>query len=428
MDRLPLKFRDNCSSGLSLLAVGAIALASGIYHASAAAVGLGLVLFLGPVLVWLMLRLAAGRARVTRETPETAFEGDTVEAVVRLVNRSRLPIFQPLVSDCFAPELHAQKDVVFPERVHPGETVEKKYEGACLLPRGIYTLGPIVLSLSDPFGWFVIRTTVKDGRRIKVYPAVQRFGTSDELGRSLARITTDLTHGGPGDSQEFFAVRDYQRGDPLRRVHWGLTAHRGGQPVVREFARESSGDLHIFLDGNRRSLIGIGRSSSLEHAVKIAAAVSAHSLARGQRVGLVAGVPDRFCVPAGGGRDYLRRILDALVGLRPHDNEPLPGLLRRRSGRVRRGSTVLLTISPYLHGDPELERQIRRWRNGGVEVLAVVFDGVTFQRLWSEKESGEDSRRYAEQLRATGVRAYLVPCAGDLRSILARRGRSEATT
>ena len=76
-------------------------------------------------------------------------------------------------------------------------------------------------------------------------------------------------------------MREYRYGDPLRHVHWPLSAHRG-QPVVREFARLTTGDLYVFLDVYRFSLLGIGRGSSLEHGVKIVASLASLALRRGQ--------------------------------------------------------------------------------------------------------------------------------------------------
>ena len=35
----------------------------------------------------------------------------------------------------------------------PSETAERSYEGDCMLPRGVYTIGPTGVRVSDPFGW-----------------------------------------------------------------------------------------------------------------------------------------------------------------------------------------------------------------------------------------------------------------------------------
>src|SRR5439155_1591409 len=47
---------------------------------------------------------------------------------------------------------------------------------------------------------------------------------------------------------ELFGVREYRRGDPLRRIHWRSSA-RHGRLAVREFEPPGVRVLGIFLDG-----------------------------------------------------------------------------------------------------------------------------------------------------------------------------------
>ena len=52
------------------------------------------------------------------------------------------------------------------------------------------------------------------------------------------------------DSEEFFSVRDYQPGDPLKRIHWKLFARRD-YPVVREYLPLAQPELAIYVDVSR---------------------------------------------------------------------------------------------------------------------------------------------------------------------------------
>jgi uncharacterized protein (DUF58 family) len=88
-----------------------------------------------------------------------------------------------------------------------------------------------------------------------------------------------------------------------------------------------------------------GRSSSLDIAVRAAAAVAEHYLRNGDRVRLVdtGGVIRE--VRAGSGRAHLRRILDALVHAEPQGGQDAGGFAARR--RIRSGSLVVV-LSPLL--------------------------------------------------------------------------------
>lgn len=50
---------------------------------------------------------------------------------------------------------------------------------------------------------------------------------------------------GTEDPTEIYALRDYQPGDPVKRIHWKMTAKRG-QPVVREISRPVSRTLLLY--------------------------------------------------------------------------------------------------------------------------------------------------------------------------------------
>ncbi|MBN1444359.1 MAG: DUF58 domain-containing protein [Planctomycetes bacterium] len=422
MTSTPLKFKANCSSFFAVAALGAIALMAGIYHWRAGAAALGCVFLLGPIAVYSLLRLSLRGLRIHVEQQPSAFEGDPVDVQVRIENCSRLPVFYPEVLDIFGPEIHSQKRVLFEDRILPGECVERSYRAFCMLPRGIYSLGPTAVAVSDPFGWFQIRRSIPAERRLKVYPRIQRFGADRPLGVAVTHLLSDVTHRGVGESAEFAMVREYRSGDPLRRIHWGLTAHLGN-PVVREFARSTMGDLNIFLDACRSSLVGIGRSSSFEHSVKIAAGLAGSAIARGHRIQLaVSGDPSLRLRPQSGAAQ-LQRILDVLVQVKPTGETPLRELLEQRAAEVRPGSTVVVMLSPLLAADADLEAILLRWRRLCVQVLAVVFDAATFRPLWEPAPETRESERFAARLRSLGLRTCLVPCAADLGAVFSGDGR-----
>jgi len=50
-----------------------------------------------------------------------------------------------------------------------------------------------------------------------------------------------------GDGLEFFALRDYRPGDPLKHIDWRTSARRG-QPIVRQFAADTRQTPRILVD------------------------------------------------------------------------------------------------------------------------------------------------------------------------------------
>jgi uncharacterized protein (DUF58 family) len=401
--------------------VGAIALAAGIHHRSPLCTALGAALLLACASIRILLQRSARGVSVEREAPDGAFEGETIEVKVTIHNGSRLPIFFPRVSELFPPELHAEKVTVFPYRIAPGESAEETYRGDCLLPRGIYTLGPLRLSLSDPFGWFQARRGLGGERKLKVYPRFQEFGVDEKAGQCVQAIAASFTRFAVGESQEFLSVREYRIGDPLKKVHWPLTAHRGF-PVVKEHHRQAAGDVSIVLDLYRFALLGVGRGSSLEHAVKITAALASRAVERGRRVQVFGRGSKEIRVPPGAGDGQVQRVLDAMVEVRPDGEIEMGAYLDRVRREFRAGSITVLMVSPYLRTSERFERQVLSLIRKGGRVILVIFDDSTFHNLYEQPGRDQPAHEYAAHLAALGAETYVIPCGGDLPAIFARAG------
>lgn len=409
--------RVKSASWLPLAAAGAVGIAGGIIHGNAGALGAGLVFLAMPFIALGLTRRAIRGLSIERILPESAFEGDSVEVTLRVRNGSRVALVHPIVSEIFGPELHNEKRLVFPGRIRPGEVVTLRYTGECILPRGIYRVGPVKVVASDPFGWFEVHGAFESSSQIKIYPAVHPLETADPLGNVMSRLRSDFARGGPGASDAFFGVRDYRRGDPLRIVHWGLTAHRGA-PIVREFQRNARRELAIFFDRNRDALIGVGRGSSIENAVKITAALASDGLRRGHRVRLIAGT-GKFATRSATGRDHMRSILDVLVHVKPNGEGTYLDLLEAHDTTLASGSSALVMLSPYLHDDFAISSRLGAWRKRGIRVTAVLFDGPTFRRLEGWGEMASDAREVAAKLERSGIKTFVLGCNADLRAAFA---------
>jgi uncharacterized protein (DUF58 family) len=122
---------------------------------------------------------------------------------------------------------------------------------------------------------------------------------------------------GPGS--EPAEVRLFRPGDRLRRINWKVSSRTGALHVTSTWADQ---DTHVVLLLDTEADLGTsdgvdGRASSLDIAVRAAAAVGEHYLRAGDRVGLIDLGRRVRDIPAGSGRRQLRRLLDALVVAEP---------------------------------------------------------------------------------------------------------------
>jgi uncharacterized protein (DUF58 family) len=174
---------------------------------------------------------------------------------------------------------------------------------------GSYLLGDLHVRASDALGLFSWELEVLQPHLVRVYPKpltlrhlVTPRDTQAAVGSEVARAKAE--------GLEFADLRPFVAGDRVRSVNWRASARRG-ELIVNERHPDRNADIVIFLDtfveARRRD------ESTIDRAVRAAATLAAHYLARRDRVGLVAlGGTLRWLEPAAGVvQGY--RVVDALL-------------------------------------------------------------------------------------------------------------------
>jgi uncharacterized protein (DUF58 family) len=151
--------------------------------------------------------------------------------------------------------------------------------------RGRFVLGPVTVRAADPFGLVELDRAFRSTATLTVTPKVVPLpviglagswtGSGDNRPRDFA-----------GGSAEDVTVREYRRGDDLRRVHWRSSAH-AGELMVRREEQPWQSRATVFIDNRAHVHRGAGAASSLEYAVSAAASIVAHLVQRGFRTRLV---------------------------------------------------------------------------------------------------------------------------------------------
>jgi uncharacterized protein (DUF58 family) len=295
--------------------------------------------------------------------------------------------------------------------------------------RGRFTLGPITLTSSDPFGLFENRKRIAATSSIVVYPLVvdlpQFYLPSGELpgGGAMRRRTHYVTTNVSG-------VRDYFPGDSFNRIHWPSTA-RTGRLIVKEFELDPTADVWLFLDmegavqadrlwqeqteqTSRPWRGGLAGRSALmpsteEYAVSLAASLAKHFLARNRAVGLVAYGQSREALPPDRSERQLTKIMETLAVIRAVGTVPLAQILAAEGrGLGRNTSVVVITPSD----DPRWVDSLRDLRRRGIRGIGVVLDTETFGRPMA-------TDTVLAGLRQNGIRSYRVREGDSLAAALA---------
>jgi len=167
-----------------------------------------------------------------------------------------------------------------------------------------------------------------------------------------------------GAGIEFSGIRGYLPGDRLRDMNWAVSSRRGELHVNQRSALRAA-DVVLVVDAF--SEVGPAGDSTLDVAVRGAAALATAHLRTGDRVGVVAlGGILRWLGPAAGARQFYR-IAEMVFDVR-HDSAVTPDLDRIPRTALPPGALVIL-FSPLL--DERALRAVTDLRERGLAVIVV---------------------------------------------------------
>jgi uncharacterized protein (DUF58 family) len=355
-----------------------------------------------PFVCYLYGRWQRGGLQATRTIPEAATEGQALAVTLELESSEKLPKTHLLVEDRLPQWLVREgTEGPFPAQLGARGRVTLRY-GLRPEKRGVYQLGPVEVTATDPLGIFAFTSEVGAATELVVYPAVEPLpwffvpGGNPFGGSPLHTVEMR------GEGSEFYGIREYQPGDPLRRVHWRSSAHAGKLTVV-EYEHDVSVDLTLVLDVAEGSDIGEGKESSLEYGVKIAASIAHLAAAEGHALRLVVPGYSDWREVGQRGTEALHHALDVLARVRADQKQSLLETLRILAGPVRRDSYLVL-ITPSWSKD--LAEAIASLTDGGRRVTVVLLDADSFRG--TRHLLPETAARYRELLAAAGATGHLI--------------------
>lgn len=259
--------------------------------------------------------------------------------------------------------------------------------------RGVFPLGPTVISSGDLFGLFPTERTFLNSETLLVFPMlfqVHEFPNPPGLlpgGEALRRRTAQITSNAAG-------VREYEPGDPLHRIHWLSTARRN-RLMAKEFELDPLADVWLFVDADasvhvsmplpeeelemkavwqRRQKFDLP-PSTIEYGVSIASSLARYYLQRGRAVGAIYSNTQIKVLPSDRGGRQLNKILESLAVVQTEGEMPLEALVEVQARHLPRGSTaVIITPSTSDSVFRTADVLLRR----GLRPVVVLIDGSTF--------------------------------------------------
>lgn len=365
----------------------ALATGSAMYYRILYIVGLALI----SSYFWSQSNIRGIRVEVRRKSSRVQ-AGDTVETQIIVRNDGLLPKSRLQVR-----ELTNMPSEGVSKIVSLGWSSARSWRNHIpATKRGFYSIGPLEVNSSDPFGLFHHRQIFPGTQEVVVYPATVELPF---LNLSAAGLPEDGPRLRPSSrpTPHAFGVRKYLPSDSFSRIHWPTTV-RTGTLMVKQFDQGVANDLWLLVDLNHAVQEGVGYDTTDERSVTVAASVAQRYLSFRVPVGLMAHGQEPIQISPDQNSAQMGRLLEALTGAQAVGKLPLTELLIQVTRLFEKtGTLMIITPSP----NPSWVNALAPLLQRGTRVVVVVIDPASFG-------GSADISEVVGQLATIGIPTYIV--------------------
>jgi len=335
------------------------------------------------------------------ETPEPGDEV-TVTVTVRNVGDGALPDLRLL--DGVPPALETDGPARLGTALRPGAAATFGYRVTAV--RGEHDWEPLRAISRGASGSRERVAEIESGTTMRCSPTLSATASLPLRGLTTqfaGRVETDV----PGPGLEFYATREYRRGDPVNRIDWNRYARTGELSTV-QFREERAASVVLLIDARESAYVAprADDPNAVERGVDAAVGAFTALLDGGDQVGVAALAPTECWLPPGAGADHRARARE-LFASHPALS-PTPGegrfyasvALRRLRRRLPADAQVLF-FSPLV--DDFAARVARRIDAYG-HLVTVVSPDPTADSTPGRRLARVERANRVSRLRRAGVR------------------------
>lgn len=369
-------WRGASAAGLAILALGALLRTPGLLLVAAVLLGVAGYARLG----------TAPQATLAVERTFSADDprpGDHVTVTVSIENTGDRLLPDLRVVDAVPEDLRVVAGSAgHATALRPGEEATVEYD--VLAVYGDHAFDGLYTVTYDASGHHERTGSATDGAKTltcEPTPVQESVPLHPQTSGVVGRVPTDV--GGSG--HEFHSIREYRRGDPLRRVDWNRVA-RTGDLATLQFREEHAATVVILVDTRAAAFQAPTPDalSAVDRSLAGATQVFESLLADGDRVGLANVGLDWSWVSPGAGSDHRERVRQTLqsdpnFGGTKHDIRFGVDRYVKRLRRRLPSDAQLILFSPLL--DEESAETARRLHAHGHSVTAFSPDPTTTDSL-----------------------------------------------
>lgn len=368
-----------------------------------------LLYFYGAILLLPLLHCLVGRIWIAGELQLPKVEvmaGEEIKIKYSIANN--LPIYFPWLEldNQLVYRLTGKKEekVIFP--LAPRDMIKGETVAVCRR-RGLFEVGTMQLIIKDPMSFYSLSKKINDPIKLKIFPQIT---TLHHFNIKASQQIGDLRVRDPlfQDISEISDIKQYQQGDPIKKIHWGASA-RAGQLMVKNYEQRGDTQIVLLIDSFAKNYIDDKEGWIEDKLVETAASIIDYSLKRNLST-ILYNVDEKSSREVKGDNpQYLKKFMNELVIFHPKGNLEFEKQVEQATLNVQQGITLLL-LSPMLSKDTGTQGIYLKRRNLN-PVFIVVGDS-------SQEEQWNDNKNIGKRLELEGILVYYIDLKQDIRDAL----------
>ena len=291
--------------------------------------------------------------------------------------------------------------------LRPGEGISFSY--VVRARRGTHEWGPVLAFARDFASANECERRIDEKTRMVCRPRRWTLPEPFPLRKQVARNVGRVDASSAGEGVEFYATREYRRGDPLNRIDWNHRA-RSGDLATLQFIQEQSATVVLVIDARKQAYRSPGTDAghAVDRAVEAVSGIFPTLIETGDRVGLAAVAPEDCWLPPrrGGNHEHVERAYDLLathpaLDPVPHDRPGRSGQWWSRLGRRLPTDAQIVFLSPLC--DDVCTGLVERIEAHGHPVTVVSPDPT------SDRTPANRLAAISRRVRITDLRRAAIP-------------------
>lgn len=335
--------------------------------------GISILVFL--VFYYLKIKNIIELLEVYRKHPSSARETEVIKVEYQLSNYSSSILSNIYITDHFTGS--QKQSLVFMIEKNIKTNSRETITEEILLDGGMgkKVFKSLHIYVSDPLGLFKFKSIHSKESIIQVWPKLEKL-PEFQFSKNM-----DTIHFGEndirvkGDSTNFYGTKEYQHGDPVKRINWKLTL-KANKVIVNQFEKSVNSHLTIFMNLDKSIHMGRGRLSTLEYLKDLSLAIAYQQITNGNEVQLIT---NTHYVKTGTGQkhiNFLERVICDLEAIEGKDSDE--EYILKSIELIPESSSIalIIPIMPNNIFEKDMQR-IERLLIQGHEVKAFLINGIS---------------------------------------------------